>query len=247
MKKEELVYGIHAVSMLLRTRPKEVIQVWIQQSRKDKKMNEIKALSESSRVKCEMISSEQLQKRLAENARHQGVVASCRAMLAWSEDDLMQYIKNAREPIVLLILDGVQDPHNLGACLRSANAFGVSAVIAPKDRAASLTDVAKKVASGAAEQTPFIAVTNLNRTLKQLKDVGVWLAGLDEDATLTLSEINLKGNIGIVMGSESEGLRRLTRETCDHLATIPMQGMVESLNVSVATGIALYEVVRQRG
>ncbi|EKD92129.1 MAG: hypothetical protein ACD_29C00166G0002 [uncultured bacterium] len=246
MKKNELVYGIHAVKMLLRTRPHDVLQLYFQRSRQDKKILEIKILAESFNLKCETVSTEQLQKTVGEQYRHQGVVAKCRELSAWDENKLMQFVNNAIEPVVLLILDGVQDPHNLGACLRSANAFGVAAVIAPKDRAASLTDIVKKVACGAAEQTPFVTVANLNRVLKQLKEANVWLVGLDEGASLTLSQVDLKGHIGIVMGGEGEGLRRLTKETCDFLAQIPTQGIIESLNVSVATGIVLYETQRQR-
>ncbi|PIZ03415.1 MAG: 23S rRNA (guanosine(2251)-2'-O)-methyltransferase RlmB [Gammaproteobacteria bacterium CG_4_10_14_0_8_um_filter_38_16] len=246
MKTQEFIYGMHAVRTVLQTRPQDVLQLYIQGNRIDKKINEIKKLAESFYVPCELLSAQQLQNKVGETARHQGVVAKCRALSGFSEKELMSYIENTEKPIVLLILDGVQDPHNLGACLRSANAFGVHAVIAPKDRAASITEVVRKVASGAAEQTPFIAVTNLHRTIKQLQEKGVWFVGLDSTASKTLSQIDLKGHIGIIMGSEGDGLRRLTKEACDYLAHIPMQGTVESLNVSVATGVALYEIQRQR-
>ena len=246
MEKEELIYGIHAVATVLETRPSDVTQLWIQANRKDKKIFEIKALAKKNDIEFKEIPTADLQKLAGEGARHQGVVMYARETENWSLEKLMQYIKNANQRIVLLILDGVQDPHNLGACLRSANAFGVCAVIAPKDRAVSLTDVARKAACGAAEKTPFITVTNLCRTIAQLQALGVWFVGLDADASLCLDEIDLKRNIGIVMGAEGDGLRRLTREKCDFLAKIPMLGTVESLNVSVATGIALYELQRHR-
>lgn len=246
MKKEEIIYGIHAVHSVLCARPFDVIQLWLQANRNDKKIHEIKSLAKKHNIFYKEISSVDLQKLAGEDARHQGVVLSARATPEWSEEKLMQYIKNSNQRIVLLVLDGVQDPHNLGACLRSANAFGVVAVIAPKDRAASLTDTAKKAACGAAEHTPFITVTNLQRTLQQLQTLGIWFVGLDADASLCLNEIDLKRNIGIVMGGEGSGLRRLTREQCDFLAKIPMQGSVSSLNVSVATGIVLYELQKPR-
>lgn len=246
MKPTEFVYGIHTVKMLLQMRPQDVLHLYIQSNRVDKKINEIKSLAESFDITCELISSPQLQNKVGEAARHQGIVAHCRVMSALSENDLTQYIQHAKDPVVLLILDGVQDPHNLGACLRSANAFGVLAMIAPKDRAASLTDVVRKVASGAAEQTPFIAVSNLHRTIEQLKKQGVWFVGLEMESDTLLSQVDLKKNIAIVLGGEGVGLRRLTKETCDYLASIPMCGLVESLNVSVAAGVALYEMRRQR-
>lgn len=163
-----------------------------------------------------------------------------------NEKELLEFLENKTGPMVLLILDGVQDPHNLGACLRSANAFGVAAVIAPKDHAVGLTDTVRKVACGAAEHTPFIPVANLNRFLSQIKDHGFWLVGLAAEASIELSKIDLKGRIAIVMGGEGDGLRRLTKEACDYLAAIPMCGTVECLNVSVSTGIALYETQQQK-
>jgi 23S rRNA (guanosine2251-2'-O)-methyltransferase len=245
MKKQELIYGIHAVKTILKTRPQDVTQLIVLSNRQDQRLTELTDLAAKYKLPIESYAKGKLQDLLGD-VNHQGVAAKCKALTAWSETDLIEHIENASKPIVLLVLDGVQDPHNLGACLRSANAFGVTAVIAPKDRAASLTDVVKKVACGAAEQTPFVAVSNLNRTLKQLKEANVWLVGFDSEATLELTDIDLKGNIAIVMGGEGQGLRRLTRETCDYLAQIPMMGTVESLNVSVATGVALYETQRQR-
>lgn len=245
MKKQELIYGFHAVKTVLKTRPRDVIQLLVQTNRNDQRLTEITELATQSKIPIETFSKGKLQDLLGD-VNHQGVAAKCKPLSVWTESELMECVENASDPIVLLVLDGVQDPHNLGACLRSANAFGVTAVVVPKDRAVSLTEVVKKVACGAAEQTPFVTVTNLHRTLKQLKEANVWLVGFDSEATLALTEIDLKGNIAIVMGGEGQGLRRLTREACDYLAQIPMMGTVESLNVSVATGVALYETRRQR-
>ena len=205
------------------------------------RLQEIIQLANAYEVSIQLTARQSLDSMVA--GQHQGVIAQCKVT---KSKDLIELLDQFTEPPFLLLLDGVQDPHNVGACLRSANAFGVCAVIAPKDRAASLTDVAKKAACGAAEQTPFIAVTNLSRTIEQLQALDIWFVGLDADATLYLDEIDLKRNLGIVMGGEGGGLRRLTREKCDFLAKIPMLGTVESLNVSVATGIALYELQRHR-
>jgi 23S rRNA (guanosine2251-2'-O)-methyltransferase len=165
---------------------------------------------------------------------------------AWEEDDLFDLLDDIEETPFLLILDGVQDPHNLGACLRSADGAGVHAVIAPKDRAASLTDTVRKISCGGAENVPFIQVTNLSRTLSRLKDRGIWLVGTSDRAEKSVYETNMKGPLGIVMGAEGKGARRLTLEKCDYQVYIPMFGKVECLNVSVATGVCLFEAVRQR-
>ena len=247
MKKNELIYGFHAVKTVIQSRPKDVMQLYIQLGRNDHRLIEMVTLAESFSIPCDTLPKIKLQEMVGDEHLHQGVIAKCRPLTAWSEKDLMDHVENSTDRVILLVLDGVQDPHNLGACLRSANAFGVTAVIAPKDRAVALTEVVRKVSCGAADQTPFIAVTNLNRTLKQLQKIGVWLVGLDSEATMGLADVDLKGNIGIVMGGEGQGLRRLTREVCDYLAQIPMLGTVESLNVSVATGVTLYETQRQRG
>lgn len=246
MKQTEHVIGFHAVRTVLETRPGDVMRlILVQSNRRDKRMNDLLALAKTANIVCEQCSEKTLAPQL-QNLRHQGVIAECQPVTPWEEADLLDAVENAKSPVSLLILDGVQDPHNLGACLRSANALGVTAVIAPKDRAAKITEVVKKVSSGAAEQTPFVTVTNLSRTIKQLQTLGVWFVGLDGEADLTLSQVDLKGSVGIIMGSEGQGMRRLTREVCDYLVKIPMLGTVESLNVSVATGIALYEVIRQR-
>jgi 23S rRNA (guanosine2251-2'-O)-methyltransferase len=184
--------------------------------------------------------------KLAEGGRHQGVVAEVLPRASDPETQLEEALESAAGAPLLLVLDGVQDPHNLGACLRSADAAGVAAVIVPRDRAAGMTPVVRKVAAGAAETVPLVAVVNLARTLRQLKERGIWLVGTDDTADKGLYEADLKGPLALVMGSEGEGLRRLTRECCDLLVSIPMAGAVESLNVSVATGVALFEAVRQR-
>jgi 23S rRNA (guanosine2251-2'-O)-methyltransferase len=180
-------------------------------------------------------------------ARHQGVVARYNAPTPHSEAELPKLVEGAGVSALFLVLDGVTDPHNLGACLRSAEAAGVTAVIVPKDRAVGITPTVRRASAGAADRVPLVAATNLARALKALKDAGVWLVGLVGDIDTSLYSIDLKGPIAIVLGSEGEGMRRLTREACDFVARIPMRGGVESLNVSVATGIALFETLRQRG
>ncbi|MDF2530150.1 MAG: rlmB, partial [Gammaproteobacteria bacterium] len=177
---------------------------------------------------------------------HQGVVAICEPSEVYTEADIPKLLESIKGPALILVLDGVEDPHNLGACIRSADAAGVHFIIAPKDRSSSLTAVAKKVASGGAEHVPFISVTNLSRTLKYLQEQNCWSVGLAGEADQSLYEMDLKGSTVLVLGAEGEGLRRLTKEHCDYLAYIPMNGSVSSLNVSVATGVALFEAVRQR-
>jgi 23S rRNA (guanosine2251-2'-O)-methyltransferase len=184
--------------------------------------------------------------KLAAGERHQGVVAELLPRAGDPETQLEEALEAAGDAPLLLVLDGVQDPHNLGACLRSADAAGVAAVLVPRDRAAGLTPVVRKVAAGAAETVPLVAVVNLARTLRELKERGVWLVGTDDSAEKTLYDAELTGPVALVMGSEGEGMRRLTRECCDQLVSIPMAGAVESLNVSVAAGVALFEAVRQR-
>ncbi|MDH5473426.1 MAG: 23S rRNA (guanosine(2251)-2'-O)-methyltransferase RlmB, partial [Gammaproteobacteria bacterium] len=184
-----------------------------------------------------------LEKRCG-SPKTQGIAGRYRSLTADSENSLDQLL--LKDNLLLLILDGIQDPHNLGACLRSADAAGVDAVIAPKDRATGLTPTVRKVACGAAESVPFIQVTNLARTLKQLKDAEVWIIGAAGEADTVIYDANLTGKLAIVMGAEEKGLRRLTRENCDLLVKLPMAGQVESLNVSVATGVCLFEAVRQR-
>jgi 23S rRNA (guanosine2251-2'-O)-methyltransferase len=209
------------------------------------RLAEVRALAQRAGVQLSTVEEAQLDK-LAAGERHQGVVAELLPRAADPETQLEEALEAAGDAPLLLVLDGVQDPHNLGACLRSADAAGAAAVLVPRDRAAGLTPVVRKVAAGAAETVPLVAVVNLARTLRELKDRGVWLVGTDDSAEKTLYEADLKGAVALVMGSEGEGMRRLTRECCDQLVSIPMAGAVESLNVSVAAGVALFEAVRQR-
>jgi 23S rRNA (guanosine2251-2'-O)-methyltransferase len=238
------IFGIHAVTALLNTQPERVTHLYFLQDRQDQKMLALQELAESCRIKISLLSRPELQ-RLTGNEVHQGVVAACHKPKVGTEADLENIIEKIPQPF-LLILDGVQDPHNLGACLRSADAAGVHAVIVPKDKSVGLTPAVSKVACGAAETVPFIQVTNLARTMRYLKDEGIWLFGAAGEADKTLYQADLKGKLGLVLGAEGEGLRRLTREHCDMLLNIPMQGSVSSLNVSVATGIFLFEALRQR-
>lgn len=243
---EEIVYGLHAVSAALKHEPERVVGLWVDRKRRDARLREVLELAETAGVPVHMEDGQALD-RLSGGARHQGVFARCRAPArAWSEDDLDSVLAAIEGPPLLLVLDGVQDPHNLGACLRSADAAGVHAVIAPADRSAGLTPTARKVACGAAESVPFIQVTNLARTLRELKERGIWLVGAAGEAEHDLYTMDLRGASALVLGAEGKGMRRLTRDECDYLARIPMAGQVESLNVSVATGIFLFEAVRQR-
>ena len=237
--------GIHSVRVMLTRTPQRVRRVLLAPGRDAGRLGEIRELAQRAGVQVESANDALLDK-LAEGGRHQGVVAELLAKAGDPETQLEEALESADGAPLLLVLDGVQDPHNLGACLRSADAAGVAAVIAPRDRAAGLTPVVRKVAAGAAESVPFVSVVNLARTLRDLKDRGIWLIGTADDATKTLFDVDLTGPTAIVLGSEGEGMRRLTREACDELVVIPMAGAVESLNVSVATGVALFEAVRQR-
>lgn len=240
-----VAYGIHAVRVLLTRHPQRVRRVLLTGGREASRLAEIRSLAQRAGVQVADVDDALLAK-LAEGERHQGVVAEVVAQAGDPETQLEEALEAAGAAPLLLVLDGVQDPHNLGACLRSADAAGVAAVIVPRDRAAGLTPVVRKVAAGAAETVPLVPVVNLARTLRELKERGVWLVGTDDTADKTLFEADLKGPLALVMGSEGEGMRRLTRECCDLLVSIPMAGAVESLNVSVAAGVALFEAVRQR-
>lgn len=243
---ETLIYGLHAVTAALNHEPAQVRGLWLERQRRDGRMQALLDQATGQGVAIHWADRAELD-RLSSGARHQGVVARLAVrQRSYDEADLPELLAATSGPALLLVLDGVQDPHNLGACLRSADAAGVDAVIAPRDRAAGLTPVARKVAAGAAETVPLVAVVNLARTLRDLKQRGVWLVGTDDQASKTLYDADLTGPIALVMGSEGEGLRRLTRECCDLLVSIPMAGAVESLNVSVATGVGLFEAVRQR-
>lgn len=246
-KNSHLIGGIHAIRSALRHGVDQLLQVWVDNSRNDRRMRDLVNEIRESGMKIIASNKEELE-RLLPDVNHQGIIARVKVPSSQTEKQLFQMMDNLQEPALLLVLDGVTDPHNLGACLRSADAAAVHAVIAPKDRAAGLTPVACKVASGAAETVPYVQVTNLVRTLEKLKqEYNVWVVGTAGETDQSLYDTDLKGNLAIVMGAEGKGMRRLTRESCDMLVKLPMLGRVESLNVSVATGVCLYEAVRQRG
>lgn len=238
------VGGIHSVRSALR-HGDAVAEVWLERRRRDRRLAELAELARAAGVRVRQADREEIE-RVAHGLNHQGALAWVRLPAAHGDRDLDGILDAVEGPPFLLILDEVQDPHNLGACLRSADAAGVHAVIAPKDNAAGLTPVVCKVASGAAERLPYVQVTNLARTMDWVKERGIWLFGAAGEAETSLYDADLTGPIGLVMGSEGSGLRRLTRDRCDLLVRLPMRGTVESLNVSVATGICLYEAVRQQ-
>lgn len=245
MKSAETIFGLHAVRLLLERHPERVRTVRLAERRDDPRMRAIEELARRRGLPVERVNSETLKRQLGDVV-HQGVTAQITPLPPWGEDELLAALQGNRAPL-LLALDGVQDPHNLGACLRTADACGVLAVIVPKDRAAQLTPAARKVAAGAAETTPVVAVTNLVRSLKLLKEAGLWVVGGDAAAEKGADAVDLKGPVVVVLGAEGTGLRQLTRQNCDFLVRLPQLGAVESLNVSVAAGMLLYEAVRQRG
>jgi 23S rRNA (guanosine2251-2'-O)-methyltransferase len=236
--------GFHAVTSRLRQRPETIHEIYIDAERKDARVKDLRDAAKRHDVRVIAVEAKRLD-GMAGGVRHQGVVAQAEPL------DMPKFIEDVleglEEPPLFLILDGVQDPHNLGACLRVADGAGAHAVIAPKDRSCGLTASAIKVASGAAESVPYIVVTNLARTMRDLKERGIWLVGADDSAPESIYEAKLDGALGLVLGAEGEGLRRLTKESCDFLVSIPMLGAVESLNVSVASGVCLYEARRRRG
>lgn len=242
---DEVVGGWHAVLALLERAPERVLDIWVDRARKGERREQLLKAAKSAGIKVQEATSETLDTRLGGD-RHQGVVARCRAALERTEAELPEFLEALKQSPFLLILDGVQDPHNLGACLRSADAAGVHAVILPRDNASPMTPVVRKVASGAAETVPIFRVTNLARVLDVLKNAGVWLVGTSGDGEKRIYDIDLNGPLALVLGAEEKGMRRLTRDKCDFLVHIPMVGTVESLNVSVAAGICLFEAVRQR-
>jgi len=241
-REPRVVFGFHAVLARLRADPKSVIEIFLDEGRNDARGRDLVAAAERSGVRLMRVPTKRLDGFYG-GGRHQGVVA--RVEVKSAVEDLDQLLETIEKPL-LLVLDGITDPHNLGACLRVANAAGAHAVVAPKDRAAGINPTVSKVASGAAEVTPYFMVTNLARTLADLKDRNIWIVGSDERAEKSLFEADLPDSIAWVLGAEGEGMRRLTRESCDLLARIPMGGQVESLNVSVAAGICLFESVRRR-
>ncbi len=249
-KPHELIYGIHAVESAIRNQPENVLQVFVQQGRNDNRIQKIQDIAKNSGVSLQSISNDKLKEKCPK-ARHQGVVAEIRynKSSAVSLDDILE-----KKSLLLLILDEVQDPHNIGACLRTADAVGVDAVIVSKNRSPALTPVIRNVASGAAETVPYIMVSNLARVLEKIKQSNVWVIGTSGDCEQTIYSSSLSNShsnsmsnrLALVMGSEGKGMRRLTREACDELVSIPMQGSVESLNISVATAVCLYEIRRQQ-
>lgn len=245
MSKEVLVFGVHAVQSLLAGQAERVARLCVLSGRHDQKVQQVLDVAKQKNIRVELVSRHDLD-RMAFDENHQGMIAFCRPAKQYSEYDLEQLLDNLSEPAFLLVLDGVQDPHNLGACLRSADAAGVHAVIAPKDKSVGLTPTVAKVASGAAEMVPFIQVTNLARTLQALKERNIWVFGAAAEADTSVFQANFSGSVALVLGAEGSGLRRLTKEHCDVLLKIPMHGSVSSLNVSVAAGIFLFSVVQQR-
>ncbi|RYF17698.1 MAG: 23S rRNA (guanosine(2251)-2'-O)-methyltransferase RlmB [Comamonadaceae bacterium] len=243
MSSPKVLFGFHAVGVRLRTAPKSILEIYVEGTRKDARMRQF--LQKVQEAGLRPIEADALRlSRLAGSAGHQGVVARVEPLpVTNSLDDLLDGIG---VPPLLLVLDGVTDPHNLGACLRVADGAGAHAVIAPKDHAVGINATVAKVASGAAETVPYFMVTNLARTLGELKERNIWCLGLSDEATQTLYQSDLRSPTALVLGAEGTGLRQLTRKTCDGLVSIPMLGAVESLNVSVASGICLYEAVRQR-
>lgn len=240
----ERVYGLHAVEALLRHHPKRVKQVWLAEGRGDPRARVVVELAEQARVRVGQCERREMDVWV--EGVHQGVVAEVSPSQVWGEAMLEELLDRAEGPPLLLVLDGVTDPHNLGACLRTADAAGALAVIVPKDKAATLNATVRKVACGAAEVIPLVAVTNLARALEKLQQRGLWIVGTAGEAEQVIYDQDLTGPTVLVMGAEGKGMRRLTREHCDYLVRLPMAGSVSSLNVSVATGICLFEALRQR-
>ncbi len=245
MAQHEWLYGLHAMESLLEREPERIIEVFALKGRDDDRLINVVNQARRFGIAVQFCQRKVLDEKV-EGAQHQGVVARAKPGRIFNEDDLKTILEKQPQGF-FLVLDGVTDPHNLGACLRSADAAGVHALIVPKDKSSSLTPTARKVACGAAETVPLIQVTNLARTLKMMQEAGVWVVGTAGEAEQLIYDCKLAGPMAIVMGAEGKGMRRLTRETCDELVKLPMSGSVSSLNVSVATGVCLFEVVRQRG
>jgi 23S rRNA (guanosine2251-2'-O)-methyltransferase len=243
MSSPKVLFGFHAVGVRLKTAPRSIIEIYVDPTRKDARMRQI--LDRANEAGARIIEADGMRlAKLAGSYGHQGVAARVEVLKAANSlDDLLDGIK---EPPLLLVLDGVTDPHNLGACLRVADGAGAHAVIAPKDHAVGVNATVAKVASGAAETVPYFMVTNLARTLGELKERSIWCIGTSDDAPRTVYQADLKVPVALVLGAEGAGMRQLTRKTCDELVSIPMRGAVESLNVSVASGVCLYEALRQR-
>ena len=245
MADTHLIFGMHAVAAALQHEPDSIKTVWMEHARRDKRAQQISALVKQHTIPLQRVERHELD-QMSAGGKHQGIVAEARQQPALDEAGLKALLAALDVPPFLLILDEVQDPHNLGACLRTADAAGIHAVIAPRDKACGLTSTVRKVASGAVETVPFVQVTNLVRTLQSLQQAGIWIIGTDLATSSSLFESDLTGPLALVLGGEGKGLRRLTREACDSLVKLPMHGTVQSLNVSVSAGICLYEALRQR-
>jgi 23S rRNA (guanosine2251-2'-O)-methyltransferase len=240
---QEKVFGVHAVTAVLRSEPERVLALWLAAGKRPERLQRILQLAERAGITPQTCQKKQLDGWVSGN--HQGVVADCRTVTLAGEDELAALMPSLAQPL-LLVLDSITDPHNLGACLRTADAAGVDAVVIPRDKSVGLTPTVRKVASGAAEHIPVFAVTNLARCLDRLKEQGVWVIGTAGEAQQGLYQTDLTGPVAIVLGAEGSGMRRLTRERCDFLVSIPMAGSVSSLNVSVASGVCVFEALRQR-
>lgn len=244
MAQNELLYGIHALESVINREPERLIELFVLKGREDDRLHNIINQARRFGISVQFCQRKTLDDKV-NGEQHQGVVARAKPGKQYSENDLAEIVEKADNPF-LLILDGVTDPHNLGACLRTAEAAGAHAVVVPKDKSAALTPIVRKVASGAADVIPLVQITNLARTLRELQEAGVWIIGTAGEAKQNLYECKLTGPTALVMGAEGKGMRRLTRENCDELIKLPMAGTVTSLNVSVATGVCMFEIVRQR-
>ncbi|KHT54560.1 23S rRNA (guanosine(2251)-2'-O)-methyltransferase RlmB [Alteromonas sp. Cnat2-8] len=244
MAQQEWLYGLHAMQSVLEKEPERVMEVLVLKGRNDERLTSIVNQARRFGISVQFCQRKALDDKVS-GEQHQGVVARAKPARVLDEADLDKILESEAQPLIL-VLDGVTDPHNLGACLRTADGAGVHAVVVPKDKSASLNGTVRKVACGAAEVVPLIQITNLARTLKHLQDKGLWIVGTAGETDKTLYDVDLKGPTALVMGAEGKGMRRLTKETCDELVKLPMAGSVTSLNVSVATGVCLYEIVRQR-
>ena len=242
---QDVIFGLHAVQSLFERNPERVLELMIQKGRTDKRINTLVEEARGHGVAVKFVERSRLDAKVDDGV-HQGIVARVAQAKVFREGDLEDLLDRLEEAPFLLILDGVTDPHNLGACLRTADAAGVHAIITPKDKSASLNATASKVACGAADHVPLVQVTNLSRTMQWLKDRGIWMIGTAGESSGNLYTADLKGPLALVMGAEGKGMRRLTRDNCDSLVFIPVAGSVSSLNVSVATGVCLFEAVRQR-
>lgn len=245
MSTEQIIYGFHSITSHIRIDPLSIKEIFIDEFRTDGRVNDLMKLIDMHQIKYHLSNKDRLDGFIS-NQKHQGVVAIIRDVK--NKYVTIEDIAEADQPkpLLILILDGIEDPHNLGACFRVADAMGVDAIVCPKDNAVGLNSTVRKVASGGAESIPFVVVTNLARTIRYLKDNGVFIYGTDDQSNKSLNQINFNGSIALIMGSEGRGMRRLTKQLCDDIFSIPMLGQVESLNVSVASGICLYEINRQK-